>query len=196
MRTSSLRLGILAEDETDCQTIAVLARRLLGERTGVSRRCSRGCANLPRKAGTWMKQLAEDGCAAIILVHDLDRNAENQQLNDEAQLRERLERLPTPLDTIRHICIPIEELEAWFWSDPGVLDRIAPGIGQGRARNAPDTIQRPKEKLWHLSASAHRNSRYTTQLNPELARILDLDLCARRCPAFSYLRQFLLSLQR
>jgi hypothetical protein len=192
---SRLRIGLLTEDRTDSDTLTEIVRRVVGDEVGVRRRYGGGCSQLVRKAAVWMAELADDGCSALVLVHDLDRNPANNMLNNEAELRRLIARATAPAGLRPHICIPIEELEAWFWSDPEILERIAPGLGRAQASPAPHTIQKPKEKLWHLSARAHRNARYTPQFNRELARSLNLDLCAQRCPAFRDLRAFLSTLR-
>jgi len=90
---------------------------------------------------------------------------------------------------IKHICIPIEELEAWFWSDPEVIKYI--GRGKGKAEANPHKISKPKEKLIKLSEGGNRKPRYSTNMNAELADMLNLELCADRCPAFKGLIKFL-----
>lgn len=191
----SAKIGILAEDLTDCKTIEVLVDRLLsasGLHVSFFRRGKDGCAHLKRKAKAWMAELTEKGCSALILVHDLDRNPSNHTLNDEAELRSRLSQLPVPRGVALHICIPVEELEAWFWSCPTALDQVAPGHGQASVSRSPHLLKQPKEALIRLSAKQRGGkARYTTQQNPELAQRLDLDLCASRCPSFRDLRSFL-----
>ena len=182
------KIGILAEDLTDCRTLEVLVGRLLqghGKTASFARRGKDGCANLRRKARAWMGELTDVGCSALILVHDLDRN-------DETELHGRLSQIPVPRGVLHHICIPVEELEAWFWSCPTALDRVAPGQGKARARPSPHLLANPKESLIRLSASQHGGkARYTTQQNPELAALLDLDLCAQRCLSFRDLSTFI-----
>ncbi len=188
------KIGILAEDLTDCRTLEVLVGRLLavhGKTASFARRGKDGCEHLMRKAKVWMAEMADAGCTALLFVHDLDRDPANRMLNKEPELRRRIEQIPFPKGIARHICIPIEELEAWFWSCPRVLERLAPGQGQSIVKPSPNLVTRPKESLIRLSASQHGGkARYTTQQNPELAALLDLDLCARRCPSFRDLQTF------
>ena len=196
MRTSSgLKVGILAEDRTDCDTLKVLVQRMLaarGHTASFKHRGKDGAAHLVRKAKVWMSELADEGCTVLLLVHDLDRSPANQMLNDQHALRVRLDKIPVPKGVVRYICIPIEELEAWFWSCPNALERIAPGTGKDRVQSSPERLTKPKEALIRLSASQRDGkARYTTGQNPELAELLDLELCARRCPSFRDLHTFL-----
>src|SRR5690349_913875 len=119
-------IGILGEHETDCKTIAVLVRRIVPREIGIQQRApiSGGCGALRRRAAGFMKDLARAGCSAIVLVHDLDLDPDTNYHNDEPSLRAKLERISAPSGVHRLICIPIEELEAWFWSDQKVLDLV------------------------------------------------------------------------
>lgn len=187
-RTEVGPFGVIGEDETDCAAIRVLIKRMVGEKTRVERRYGNGCAEIYRKASAWMHELAKAGCTHVIVLHDLDRDPRNGQLKDERALRTRLEALAVPRGIARLVCIPIEELEAWFWSDPQILQQIARRPVDASLN--PHTIPKPKEKLMALSRSAAGAARYSTADNKDLARTLDLSLCAARCPAFRSLARF------
>lgn len=192
---SNLKIAIIAEDDTDCDAILTIVRRVfLGENKNISpeKWASKGCGNLKKKLPAHLNSLSRKGCTVFIIVHDLDQNPQNGSLNDESQLRKKLEELTSSFQGIIHICIPIEELEAWFWSDPEVIKSI--GKGKGKAEANPDKISKPKEKLIKLSKGENRQPRYSTNMNAELAAILDFDICADRCPAFHDLIKFLESL--
>lgn len=182
---SGSRVALLAEDETDCDAVGELVRRIASDvgnpRVGVKKYWGNGCSRLRKKAEQKMKLMAADGCAAAILVHDLDRN-------DEATLRAELAQIEVPAGLWRHICIPVEELEAWFWSDPKVVQIV--GRGEGKDHPSPHLIKSPKEALIRLSRGAGKKPRYSTNDNPNLAKELDLALCAKRCPAFRDLAHF------
>lgn len=182
-------IGVIGEDETDCATVRVLIKRLVGEKTRVERRYGNGCAEIFRKASAWMHELAKAGCTHVIVLHDLDRDPRNSQLNDERALRARLEALTVPRGLMRLVCIPIEELEAWFWSDPEVLKQVARRPVDASLN--PHTISKPKEKLMALSRTVSGAARNSTANNKDYARVLDLSLCAARCPAFRSLAQFI-----
>ena len=186
-----LRIGVIAEDETDGQTLRVLLQKLRGEATRVLIRADGGCGAIGRKGARWVDDLVRGGCSAVIIVRDLDREPTGQ-LRDKAALRARLEQIPAPKGTARHVCIPVEELEAWFWADPKVLGQIARVPTQ--AHPSPENLSRPKEALLRLSRDAGKKPRYATNENPKLAGALDLDLCAQRCPSFSRLREFVAAL--
>jgi hypothetical protein len=187
-RTQTLRIGLIAEDRTDCETVTVLIRRVAEVQIGIDQYPADGCGTLRRKAARWLGLMAGDGCEAAVVVHDLDRDPHNNELNDVGALRRRLAEIAVPTGLRRLICIPIEELEAWFWSDPVLIERV--GRGRGKAIASPHSIQRPKERLQRLSAEANGKPRYNTNHNVELARSLDLERCALLCPSFRELREF------
>jgi len=178
----------MGEDATDAETIAVLVRRLVPASVGVKTmappRGRAGSAKLLKAAPTFMRDLQAKGCTLVILVHDLDLSSANNELNDEPRLRARLSALPVPKGLERAVCIPVEELEAWFWADQAVLDRVGK---HAKASTSPHLIKKPKEQLKALAWRTHHKS-YATNDNPELARLLDLEICANRCPAFAALR--------
>lgn len=187
---AELTLGVLAEDTNDCDVIDMLIGRILAEKQvsagqyKVHRRADKGCAKLLRKARPWIRELTDRGCRSIILVHDRDSN-------DEAQLRAKLSALPVPRGVRRLVCIPVEEIEAWFFASPRALQLVCRDRGASYVHPSPHLIANPKEKLKELSLGANRRPRYSENDNARLAAALELDACARRCPAFRELRQFI-----
>jgi hypothetical protein len=186
------KIGILAEDQTDCATVGTLVRRLVAAagrpRIAIRTIGYKGCAKLEKKAEADLKLLAREGCSAVVIVRDLDRNPANNTLNDEHALRERLGTIAVPAGVERLVCIPVEELEAWFWSDPEIVREVT--RGKGREHPEPHRIVKPKEALQRLSRGDNGKHRYSTNDNPALAGRLDMALCARRCRAFQDLRDF------
>ena len=156
---------------------------------GYATAMQKAVGNLRRKAAIWARELVDSGYNLIVLVHDLDRSRVTNQLNDEDGLRRDLSAIAMPAaarDT--HICIPVEEFEAWFFACPNVMHFITGKDAQNHP--TPHSIERPKERLRALSQGPNRKSRISTNSNPKLAEQLDLDACARVCPAFRDLRDF------
>jgi hypothetical protein len=160
-------IAIIAEDDTDCNAIRKILHRLLGTNVRTKTWASKGCSTLRRKLPAKLKAMSGEGCNAFVILHDLDRNPQNNSLNDEAKLRRTLETAASQVKNIhKHICIPIEELEAWFWSDPEVVKYI--GRGKGEAKANPHLVAQPKEQLIRLSIGDNRKPRYSTNMNAEL----------------------------
>lgn len=185
-------MGVLAEDASDCDVLKEIIRRLREKKEplGVKPFNARGCANLRRKMIPWIKVMLGEGCSAFIIVHDLDRDKGTLQLNDEAALMRELNSKKYPAGAEeRLICVPVEELEAWFWSDQQLLDRVARG-NPANASHHPREIIDPKGKLRQLY-KRNGKSQYSTNANKELAEHLDLQICAKRCPEFAELCHFI-----
>jgi hypothetical protein len=191
----SRSFGVIVEDQTDGDVIRVLARRVLGANVAIKVRPQKGCSKIKAKAQRVVADLlAQHEISDIIIVHDLDRDPNTKQLNDEISLRTLLSDccVVDSRRVNRFICIPVEELEAWFWSDIQIVRHV--GRGSGNAHLNPHTVVRPKEALQRLSRAANGKPRYSTQNNAELAEKLDLTVCAARCPSFSSLLSFLRNL--
>ena len=190
---SNLKIALIAEDNTDCEAIRIIVHRVLGAEVTTKKWASKGCSSLTKKLRAKLKLLSTEGCNIFIVVHDLDRNPQNGSLNKEQALRSKLEELSSEIESLKkHICIPIEELEAWFWSDPEVIKYL--GGEKGKAHPNPHEIKSPKEKLIELSVGENRKPRYSTNMNVELAERLNLNICSDRCASFKNLLNFLRSL--
>ena len=186
-------IALLAEDRTDCDAVRKIVHRVLGKTTKTTLWGANGCSALKRKLQDKLTAISKEGCTAFIIIHDLDLNPANGSLNDEAKLRKILEKNSSGLKAAdKHICIPVEEMEAWFWSDPDVVRHI--GRGKGEAKKNPHQLRKPKEELIKLSCGENRKPRYSTNMNVELAAMLNLELCSDRCPSFKNLLIFLGSL--
>lgn len=182
-------VGVVAEDETDYRAIRAIIKRVAGSNVGTRKRIGNGCSKIRVKAGVWLNQLAQEGCEHAIVLHDLDRNPLNQAINDEAALRADLFETCRTSSISHLICIPVEELEAWFWADPVVVKHV--GRGSGTASASPHNVVSPKEALMRLSRGANKKPRYSTNDNEELADMLDISLCRSRCVSFDQLVRFL-----
>jgi len=173
---TKFKIGLIVEDDTDYEAVREIVHRVLGGNTGLKKwsPSSGGCSMLRRKLPATINTLLNKGCNAFIIVHDLDRNPANGSLKDEATLRINLEKLIEKFDKIeKHICIPVEELEAWFWSDPNIIKSI--GGQKAKAHPNPELISEPKEKLIKLSRGTNSKPRYGKNDNAKWAKMLDLD---------------------
>jgi hypothetical protein len=187
-RRESKRVGVLAEDQSDCDAIGVIIRRLRSD-LGVNAFGAKGAARLMRKTLPRINQWLQKGCVAFIIVHDLDRDKATGALKDSNALIRELEAIEYPPGAERRlICVPVEELEAWFWSDQQVLDKVARG-NPVKASRHPHKIVDPKGELIRLSRR-NGKSQYSTNDNEQLANILDMKVCAECCPAFAELCHF------
>jgi hypothetical protein len=188
-------LGLIAEDDTDVDALKIIVKRIMELQypIGFRKRVGNGCARVRHKAGVWIRQLSDEGCEVVIVVHDLDRNPANNALNDACQLRTELERVCSGTGVRYFICIPVEEIEAWFWADEKVVKKV--GRGSGKSHPNPEALSRPKEALIRLSKGVDKKPLYSTNENIKLAGLLDLDVCRERCPSFASFYSFLRQLK-
>ena len=200
-------IGLIVEDKSDADAVTVLIHRILlakslgwdkekgpypGRRKpgGVKYRSGKGCSGIDQKGGAWMHDLATRGATHVILVRDCDRNPANGALNCHVGIRSHLKKQCVPKGVERLICIPVEEIEAWWWSCPAALKIVARKDCDKQAMSNPNKKRRPKEALFRLSEGANRKPRYSQNDNLNVAGALNLDLCAKRCPSFKEFREF------
>jgi hypothetical protein len=182
-------IGIIAEDNSDFETSKVLIKRIIKkDNITFKKAIGNGCGKVKRKALDYSKDLNKRGCNLLILLHDLDRN---NLTTLKSELETKLK--GSPIEKY-FVCIPIEEIEAWFLSDPnGIREalnlRKAPNI-----KGQPQQIKSPKEKLEELvSISSNKEKIYlNTKHNEIIATKLCIDTARKKCDSFSKLYDFLL----
>lgn len=181
---SNIKIGLITEDDTDWNAVREIIHRVLDSNVTIKKWTSGG--SVPKKKlSRELKVLFNKGCNVFIVVQDLDRSP-NGSLKHEGTLRSELEPLFSVVNNFsKHLCIPIEELEAWFWSDPKILKDIS---GKNiKAHPNPDQIKSPKEALEKLSIGKNGKPSYGSNRNAELAKKLDMVECSKYCPSFSEL---------
>ena len=110
-------IALITEDETDYWPVRIIIERILDRNNLTFKpKFGGGSGKLVGKCLAWSRELSVKGCNLLIIVHDLDRN-DAKALEDN--LKTKLTNSPI---SNRYICIPIEELEAWFLADPGTPD--------------------------------------------------------------------------
>jgi len=187
--TKVKRIGIIAEDKSDYEAFKTIIKRIINKNEiGFKPRTSEGCGKLKRKAADYAVDLHNRGCDLLLLFHDLDRN---NLIALERELEEKLSNNP-----IKNyfICIPIEEIEAWFLSDP---ENIKNTLHLNRTPNIkamPETIASPKEYLGGLVKQySDKNKIYlNTKHNNLLSENVSIDLMKVKCQSFAKLYQFIL----
>lgn len=173
-------VGIIAEDDSDVDAASVLIHRI-SERdsVGVRRFVGHGCGRIKRKCRSWAENLRAKGCRFLILIHDLDRN-------DLEVLRQQIEDAITPSPIMPHlVCIPVEEMEAWWLSDPEAI-RSALNLRQSPQINGhPERISSPKERLGSIVRQYSQKTKVylNTKHNVKIAEYLDLTK-AKQCKSF------------
>lgn len=185
-RAKCITVGVLAEDRTDCDAFSVLLKRIALDEgfanLGVKTQKTDGCGPIKSKGHRIVKNLLRS-CESVVIVHDLDRN-------DEHELRATLLAKLEDLHPHCLLCIPAEELEAWFWCDQAVLDLVTRAPAVKKATSQPHKLQSPKELLQKASRDAGGRPLYSTNDNAELMKHLDIAKCAAVCPAMNEVVDF------
>jgi len=180
------RVGIIAEDDSDVAAAKVLIRRLAKrDSIGFKKFVGHGCGRIKRKCQSWAITLKIKGCRYLVLIHDLDRNNLDALRTDlDAALS------PSPI-TPYLICIPVEEMEAWWLSDPQAIQKALNLKVTPEVKGLPQSIASPKEYLGKLvrQCSYKTKTYLNTEHNAKIAEYLSLSK-AKKCDSFIPLCDF------
>jgi hypothetical protein len=189
---SSTKIGIICEDENDFLAVSTIIRRVLDQdanKVAFKKRFDGGCSFIIRKAERWMSELSDVGCKFIIIVHDLDLNPITNMQNDYSKLYAKLSSFNVPKDVAeRLICIPVEEIEAWLWSDTRIIQELSKG--NKKSHHNPSRIRKPTEELIRISRHSRSKPLYSKNALPVLAEKLNIEECSRKCESMRDLVNF------
>jgi hypothetical protein len=183
--------AILAEDRSDAESLVTIVRRLIGTRNqSIRSKGFSGCGELCRKAGSQIQILAKKGATHFIICHDSDGNEPREiKAKVEAAIREKVRD-----DHDCCIVVPIQEIEAWMIADEHAIRRVIPTLSIKAVSN-PESVESPKEWLIGESRKGRSRPLYVPTIhNPRVAEYIDLDVLAKKCPAFQPLKQFVSSI--
>ncbi len=174
------KVGIIAEDDSDVESAKILIRRIADkDKITFKKFVGQGCGRIKRKCHSWALNLHLKGCRYLILIHDLDRNELKKLKSD---LEDAVS--PSPI-TPYLICIPVEEMEAWWLSDPAAIKNALNLKNIPKIIGNPQDIQSPKEHIGKLVNQYSEKTKVflNTEHNPVIAEHLDL-IKARQCNSF------------
>ena len=181
-----MHFGIVGEHKSDVDTLAVIVRRLLGnDGIKVNRKGLNGGGELFRKGVAEIESMKGLGCDRFIACHDSDGQ-------DSKAIHEKLRRellRPTKTEDCGCSLVPVEELEAWILADLKAVTKIFTSWRPNEIRN-PEGVPSPKEHLEKLSRIKARPRYDHVTHNERIAKYLDLDLVATKCPSFRTLVAF------
>ncbi|MBT1071072.1 DUF4276 family protein [Pelotalea chapellei] len=181
-------VGIIAEDDSDVESIRLLIKRISGkENIGAKKFVGKGCGKIKRKCSAWANQLKQKGCGVLIVVHDLDRNQEGilrKQIIDSL--------VPNPFSKWL-VSIPTEELEAWLLSDSNAIKDALKLRKMPDNIHHPETVISPKE---HLGSIVEKCSDDTvvyinTKHNSKIVEKIDVSQISIKCPSFVSFHDFI-----
>lgn len=179
-KAKNIRVGIIAEDESDVDAARVMIRRIAeNDRIDIKKFVGKGCGKIKRKCNAWASILKAKGCACLILIHDLDRN-------DLTELKKRIEVSVSPCPINPYlICIPIEEMEAWWLADPVAIKTALKLDKVPTVKGRPQNIASPKEHIGILVKRFSNNKKLylNTEHNVTIAAALNFTK-AMKCDSF------------
>jgi len=182
-------IGLIVEDNSDFEAFKILIQRIIQKDNIKFRKAvSNGCGKLRRKAVSYASNLYQKGCNMIVLVHDLDRNEYNTL---KKELDEKITKSPA---NHNFVCIPIEEIEAWFLSDPEAIQKTFNLDRIPKIKGLPETIASPKEHIEQLVKihSNHTKLYLNTKHNSKLSENVSLNLINDKCDSFKKLNEYIL----
>jgi hypothetical protein len=182
----SIKLGVLAEDDSDVAVLRQLLRKISpSKRFGTNKFVARGCGKLQNKCRSWAAVLAIKGCSVLIVLHDADGRDSNRL---KALIQATLD--PCPI-TPYVIVIPVEEIEAWLLSDPKALKTTFNLQKLPACPGNPGRIRDPKEYLRDLIwKTSNKSKRYVNTIhNTRIAQHVSVS-ALRKCKAFLPLQAF------
>ena len=137
-------IGVIAEDMSDVEVIKILLKKTSAKKFSTAQFVGKGCGPLKKKIPGWCKAFKQKGVHAVLVVHDLDKN-------DQDQLQQKLAALlPANMFATATVVIPIEELEAWLLSDEIAIQKALKLQDTPKPVHHPETIESPKEHLGTL----------------------------------------------
>jgi hypothetical protein len=162
-----MKIGIIAEDDSDVGVLRELTLTLLKRPMGFSRFVGDGCGKLRRKCGAWAINLVRQGCPWIVLVHDLDQN-------DEKKLRAYLTgAIKTAGAKATVVLIPKKEIEAWLLYDARAIAQAFREQIHPQLPGKPESLPDPKKFIRDLVWKKYRKNYLNTVHNAAIARHID-----------------------
>ena len=192
--------GVLGEDDSDAETLAILIRRLREARGLRPIRIKpfgyEGCAQLLRRGATQLTAWEKVGCVRAYVCHDADRGIPGRR--EAVSPEERTEIIQKQIiraSTVKIPCnavVPVQEIEAWMLGDIANLGELFHWCRGLPQHVNPESINDPKEHIIRLSRNPQTGkTRYHPPThNPVMAQSIDLGLLLQRCPSFVALAQF------
>lgn len=135
-------VAIIAEDNSDVDAIKIFVQRISRvSNISFRKKVGHGGGKVISKCLAWSNDLYSLGCDLLIVVHDQDSF-------EFTELQRTIEnRLSASCFRNRIICIPTQELEAWFLGDPQSIKSFFKLKRLPKIAGHPESINSPKEFL-------------------------------------------------
>jgi len=160
-----MKIGIIAEDDSDVAVLRELTLNLIRPRTvGFKKFVGDGSGKLRRKCGAWANNLVKQGCPWIAVVHDLDQH-------DELKLRTQLTNAIAPAKPpFSVVLIPKREIEAWLLYDKQAIAAAFKENKMPKLPGNPESLTDPKKHLRDLIRRNYGKDYLHTIHNAQIAK--------------------------
>jgi hypothetical protein len=167
-------MGIIAEDNSDVEILREITLMLLRPRKiGFRRFVGNGCGKLRRNCDGWARNLVQQGCPFIVVVHDLD-------IHNEQELRAHLTKaVATAKTKASLVLIPKREIEAWLLFDSAAIAAAFQVTDSPPLPGNPESLPDPKRHLRDLVWKRYRKHYLNTVHNQLIAKHIDVSLLRR-----------------
>lgn len=184
--------GILAEDDSDFQTLKVLVKKLRGTGIVVKGKGYSGCSELLKKGAKAILALRDTGIVSrFIVCHDAD--GPDPRVKGDVVQREVID--PTHLSNQCCLVVPVQEIEAWILADLDAVRAVIRTFPQRRPISSPELINDPKEHLESLSKAENGKCLYNHAIhNEKVAQHLSIGTVRSKCPSFRPFEDFVLGI--
>jgi hypothetical protein len=174
-----MKMGIIAEDDSDVAVISVITLKLLKPHiVGFKKFVSGGCGKLQRKCSAWARILVQQGCSWIVVIHDLDDY-------NERKLRNQLAASVAPAGAqATVVLIPKREIEAWLLYDSKAIAAAFRQTLLLALPGNPESLWDPKKYLRDLVWKKYRKVYINTLHNFKIAEHIKVSTL-RRSRSFS-----------
>lgn len=176
---SSNTLGIIAEDDSDVDSIVLLCTRIINKKISSKKFVGNGGGKILQKCSQWADLLKQRGCNRLLIIHDSDKNVPAEVYSN---IKKSLGFSPIRKNLI---CIPVQELEAWLLSDPAAIKKGMNLKKEPKIKNMPESINDPKEYLGEIIRKLDRTKIYLNTIhNTKIMEHVSLEKLTTRCPSF------------
>ncbi|MDO3695928.1 DUF4276 family protein [Wenyingzhuangia sp. chi5] len=181
-------IGLIVEDNSDFDSFKKIISRITNKSNlSFKKAIGNGCGKIKRKASSYANILHQRGCDMIILVHDLDRN--NLAVL-KSELNTSIKNSPAKYN---YVCVPVEEIEGWFLSDPMGIKNSLKLYLKPKISSLPENIASPKEKIGELVYQCSNKTKIylNTKHNSILADSISIEEMKKKCNSFNEFYDFI-----
>ena len=179
--------GVLGEDTTDAETLKAIVARVAGPSIKIHIKGFGGKDKLLNKGSGQITFFRNLGCTKFIICHDSD--SEDPSVSHSKVV----DRVVKPIELQDSCCIliPVYMIEAWILANIEAASNVIKSWKPKPVSN-PEKIPDPKGELKRLSRIGGRRPLYSHEThNQQVAKYLDLEIVARKCPSFRPLVKFI-----